>query len=446
MAKPQIHFIPTNHWMNDPNGFIYFNGNYHLFYQYFPYENAWGTMHWGHKISKDLIHWQDLGIALYPSKPFDQNGVFSGSALEIEGKMYLYYTGVVYDEIIGDDIHRQAKDGFHACQALIISEDGLTFDNKQKEIVVPCFENNTQFGHRIHTRDPKVWQDKDRYFMILGCKYIKEGATDTTGEVLIYESDNAKDFHLISTLEDDSIGNMWECPDYFVVDNQGILTISPEHYYPNDHTHYTNVAVYMPVNFDGKNMQISGQCQLLDLGEDIYATQTNLDKDGNRTLIGWMRMPLPEKDGNWIGMMALPRVLNYKNQQLYTLPHPNISKAFRQPCGDFHASKARKMVVDLMPNGSIDIGGYQINFDADGYLHTDRSACFPADLGIATRFTTPKLDKCHLEIYSDLHIIEIFINDGQYVLSNIVYDLKDDIKFENVASFEIYKMSEENND
>lgn len=445
MAKPQLHFIPTQHWMNDPNGFIYYHGYYHLFYQYFPYENAWGTMHWGHKISKDLVTWKDLGIALYPSKPFDKNGVFSGSALVIDDQMYLYYTGVVYDEILGDDIHRQAKDGFHACQALLVSPDGLHFDNKQKQVVVPCFEKNSQCGHRIHTRDPKVWKENDIYYMILGCKYTKEQASDTTGEILLYQSQDGIHFDFLSTMEDGEIGNMWECPDYFVVDDQGILTISPEHFYPKDekNPHYTNVAVYMPVHFNSKDgkMHITGTCELVDLGEDIYATQTNLDENGQRTMIGWMRMPIPEADQEWIGMMALPRLLHYQDGHLVTQVHPNIAAAFTQACGDFHAKKARKMIVDLNRSGAIDIGGYKIVYQEDGRLVTDRSLVFPEKTGIATKFETPILDECHLEIYTDLHIIEIFINGGRYVLSNIVYNLKNDLKFENIKRFEIYKTS-----
>lgn len=444
MAKPQMHFIPTQHWMNDPNGFIYFNGVYHLFYQNFPYENAWGTMHWGHKISHDLIHWQDLGIALYPSKPFDRNGVFSGSAIAIDNQLYLYYTGVVYDEILGDDIHRQAKDQFHACQVLLVSDDGLHFDNQKKEVVIPFFENNTILGHRVHTRDPKVWKNDEYYYMILGTKYLKENASDTTGEVIIYQSKDGKNFTYWVRLEDDRIGNMWECPDYFEVDRQGILTLSPEHYYPTDTKHYTAVAIYMPVDFDlpNRELKITGTEHLLDLGEDLYAAQTTLDENGRRTLIGWMRMPQPEKDQQWIGMMCLPRVLSYHDHALYMKPHPHIQNSMTQPCGDFHAALARRMVVELMRGGSINIGGYLISYEADGTLHTDRHLVYPEGTSAATHFQTPFLDQCHLEIYTDLHIIEIYINDGRYVLSNIVYDLKDDIKFEKVSHFEIYKIKE----
>ena len=82
--------------MNDPNGFIYFKGLYHLFYQCFPYAPQWGRMHWGHVVSKDLVSWENQGIALYPSKTDDRSGCFSGTAVENDGKMQLYFTGVNY--------------------------------------------------------------------------------------------------------------------------------------------------------------------------------------------------------------------------------------------------------------------------------------------------------------------------------------------------------------
>ncbi|WRK51839.1 glycoside hydrolase family 32 protein [Coprobacillaceae bacterium CR2/5/TPMF4] len=127
---PKYHLTAPKHWINDPNGFIYYRGNYHLFYQYFPYENRWGTMHWGHAISKDLINWQDLGIALYPSKNFDANGCFSGSSIKIDGKMYIYYTSVRYTKTNPENIHTTLTgDEFLSSQSMIISEDGFKFDN-----------------------------------------------------------------------------------------------------------------------------------------------------------------------------------------------------------------------------------------------------------------------------------------------------------------------------
>ena len=85
--KPKLHFTAPYHWINDPNGLIYYKGNYHIFYQHFPYDNKWGTMHWGHAITKDFVNFEHLPIALYPSKDFDRNGCFSGSAIEIDGQL-----------------------------------------------------------------------------------------------------------------------------------------------------------------------------------------------------------------------------------------------------------------------------------------------------------------------------------------------------------------------
>ena len=82
----KIYVKPKDYWMNDPNGFIYYKGMYHLFYQCFPYGPRWGRMHWGHVVSKDLVNWEEQGIALFPSKTDDRSGCFSGSAIEEDGK------------------------------------------------------------------------------------------------------------------------------------------------------------------------------------------------------------------------------------------------------------------------------------------------------------------------------------------------------------------------
>ena len=92
----KIYVKAKDYWMNDPNGFIYYKGMYHLFYQCFPYGPRWGRMHWGHVVSRDLVNWEEQGIALFPSKTDDRSGCFSGSAIEEDGKMQLYYTGVNY--------------------------------------------------------------------------------------------------------------------------------------------------------------------------------------------------------------------------------------------------------------------------------------------------------------------------------------------------------------
>lgn len=108
--KPKLHFTAPYHWINDPNGLIYYKGNYHIFYQHFPYDNKWGTMHWGHAITKDFVNFEHLPIALYPSKDFDRNGCFSGSAIEIDGQLYLYYTAIKYAKENPSNVHNQYSD------------------------------------------------------------------------------------------------------------------------------------------------------------------------------------------------------------------------------------------------------------------------------------------------------------------------------------------------
>ena len=125
----RIHAKAPDNWVNDPNGLIYYKGYYHLFYQYFPYAPRWGTMHWGHAVSRDLVNWEHRGIALFPTKRGDENGCFSGSAVEKDGRLCLIYTGVRYEPADPEDIHVSFNEQFESCQMMISSEDGFHFDN-----------------------------------------------------------------------------------------------------------------------------------------------------------------------------------------------------------------------------------------------------------------------------------------------------------------------------
>ena len=209
--KQEIHLKSPGNWINDPNGFIYFQGRYHMFYQHFPYAPQWGTMHWGHAVSDDLVTWEHLPIALFPSMEEDQNGCFSGSAVEKDGKMYLFYTGVHYDKPNPQNIHVPYGDTFDASQIMISSEDGLTFDNfKGKQVVVPTILDE-KLGHRVNTRDPKVWKGKDAFYMVLGTMTEDEG-----GKLLFYKSADLKKWTLVKHVsKNHEHGFMWECPDYF---------------------------------------------------------------------------------------------------------------------------------------------------------------------------------------------------------------------------------------
>lgn len=138
MKTQRLHLKAPDNWVNDPNGFIYYKGYYHLFYQYFPYGPRWGTMHWGHAVSRDLVSWEHRDLALYPTMREDQNGCFSGSAVEEDGKLYLIYTGVRYEVVNPEDPHTCLDDQFESAQLMISSEDGFHFDNENgKKVIIP---------------------------------------------------------------------------------------------------------------------------------------------------------------------------------------------------------------------------------------------------------------------------------------------------------------------
>lgn len=433
--KNTIHLKSPGNWINDPNGFIYYKGNYHLFYQYFPYEPRWGTMHWGHAVSKDLVHWEHKGIALFPSKYGDQNGCFSGSAIEHEGDMYLYYTGVHYEKPDPDDIHLCLDEQFVSSQFLVISEDGNHFDNlERKRLVIPPIENR-RIGDRTHTRDPKVWRGKDAWYMVLGSKTETE-----KGKLLFYRSRNLTDWEFVnSASKETGFGNMWECPDYFEINEDKVLVMSPVQFL-NDGKRYAEQVICLLVQFDEETctMEIPDHYQFLDYGLDLYAAQSTADEEGRRVLVAWVRMP-KAIDGKWNGMFCIPRVVEVKNGHIYFRVHPNIEKQFKRRIDSVsEADEAGYRVSFEIEDGEmVQIGGYKI-FREGNRICTDKAAVFEGHDEFRMQFATPEVKEgYHLDVYVDENLIEIFVNNGEYVISNTVYGLKKEIHAKCMEKLEI---------
>ena len=423
----KIHFKAPNCWINDPNGFIWYKGRYHLFYQCFPYSAHWGRMHWGHAVSKDLVNWDEKGIALFPSKTDDRSGCFSGSAIEYKDKMYIYYTGVNYTEEDPENINCCINDTFTAAQLMITSEDGMKFDNiTDKKTVIPPIEDK-KIGDKNHTRDPKVWRGKDAWYMVLG------STVDKNGRLLFYKSSDLKTWQYLNYCEKDGFGWMWECPDFFEIDGKGVTIFSPMGFF-NDGNGYDSVAVCMLSSFDentGK-MELSENYQLFDYGIDLYAPQSTTDKDGNRVVIAWARMPeaiITEK-GEWCGMMCIPRIVDVKNNHVYIRPHTNVKNSFVTKLSA--PKKSGYMLKTTLKNGeSINVGGYVIKRENDK-ITTDRSKVFNIKDNYRLIAETPVInDGYELEIYVDEHLVEVFINNGEYVISNVVYGLTEEITGKN---------------
>lgn len=431
-----LHLKAPGNWINDPNGFIYYKGNYHLFYQYFPYGPRWGTMHWGHAVSRDLVSWEHQGIALFPTRHEDQNGCFSGSAVEQEGKLYLFYTGVRYEEVNPEDIHLCMNDRFESAQLMISSEDGFRFDNFHgKHVIIPPVTDE-KIGDRTHTRDPKVWRGKDAWYMVLGSRTEEEG-----GKVLIYRSENLTDWTFVNQAsKDNRMGGMWECPDYFDTDGGKVLVFSTMGLM-EEKRGYENQSICTCVDFeeDTCTMQIPDMYQFLDYGLDAYAPQSTIDEAGRRVIVAWMRMP-ETVEGKWNGMFCMPRVVEVKNGHIYFRLHPNIKSRFQKKINAVtEADDAGYCVsLHLEEGASIDIGGYKI-FRKNGRIHTDRTAVFCGHSELQTEFETPEVrEGSRLDIYVDSNLIEVYVNDGEYVISNIVYGLSREIRTDSATDFALY--------
>ena len=438
--RPQFHFTTRRGWINDPNGLVFYEGEYHLFYQHNPYEREWENMHWGHAITKDFVHFEHLPIALYPSKDFDRNGCFSGSAIEIDDKLYLYYTAIKYAKENPNNVHNQySDDDLRASQALIVSNDGIHFDNiKNKKQIIPMIQE-AYLGDYRHTRDPKVWKKQDgKYAMVIGSKIAYED--DYCGKALFYESEDGIHFEYKNSYQEPTIGNMWECPDVFKINNQFFMIFSPENTdlppKPNSN------ARYMPIDFEEDTLTIKehGDWPYLDHGLDFYAPQTFLSKDNERILLGWLRMRKPVQGEEWIGMFIMPRVLKEKEGKIIQELYPEIKNSFNQEIQDILLDQPFQLKTTLNKDSFLNLGGFKIDIQ-DDCLHLNREEVSIQENKVCNDVVSPKLQGHYdIELYYDHHVFEIYINGGEYVMSQVVYDLKDQIVIQN-TEYKVYVRS-----
>ena len=215
-TRLRFHLMPPVGWMNDPNGLCWYQENYHVFFQYGPFDPNGGVKFWGHWTSPDLLHWTQQPVFLCPDQPWDIHGVYSGSALVEEDELYLYYTGNV--KYPGD--YDYIYDGRGHNLALATTRDGIHPDSKRLLL------ENRDYPPEVscHVRDPKVWKQDGKYYMVLGARTRQD-----QGELLIYESEDRLHWALCNTITTPQpFGYMWECPDIFCVDGQWIVMTSPQ--------------------------------------------------------------------------------------------------------------------------------------------------------------------------------------------------------------------------
>lgn len=288
------HVVPPVGWMNDPNGFSYYKGEYHIFYQYYPYDSVWGPMHWGHSSSPNLVDWKTLPTALVP----EEEMCFSGGAVVDGDTMILMYTGrVVTDE----------EPYFNETQYLAFSNDGVQFTKYDGNPVLKVTPNNSP-----DFRDPKVWKHGEHWYAIIGSK-----TDDETGRVLLYRSLDMINWEFLQILGESTgeMGYMWECPDLFELNGKFVFLWSPQGLAPQG-DRFKNIyqTGYIIGNFNYETFEFVPETEFkeLDFGHDFYASQT-MEKDGKRYQVAWFNMwekTHPEAVDGWAGALTMVRELD----------------------------------------------------------------------------------------------------------------------------------------
>ncbi|WP_332628543.1 glycoside hydrolase family 32 protein [Halalkalibacter flavus] len=432
------HVASPAYWINDPNGFSYYKGEYHLFYQYHPYTAQWGPMHWGHVKSKDLTHWEHLPVAIAPSEEYDKDGCFSGSAIEKDGKLYLMYTG---NKWTGDNHDTDLEQ----VQCLAISEDGINFEKLANNPVIGAAPEGDI--HPNHIRDPKVWKHGDEYYCVIGNKTKNE-----VGQVLLYRSADLLDWEFLNVAAkgEGNFGYMWECPDIFHLDGQDVLMMSPQGMKPEGYLyHNLHQSGYVVGELDYESGKLDhGAFQLLDYGFDFYAPQTTVDEKGRRVMVAWMAMwesDMPEQKFDWAGAMTLPRQLFIKNGEIISKPMPEVetlreglteyehvsfegNHVFEGVSGDsleldviIEAKDATRFGLKMRMNeelGEETVLSYDCN---EEFLTLDRNKSGKGLDGIRKAPVTLCDNELHLRIFIDLSSIEVFVNDGEKVMTSRIY-------------------------
>lgn len=296
--------------VNDPNGLSYFNGKYHIFYQWNPFGCEHKTKHWALVRTTDFVNFTKPEIILKPEDWFDKNGCYSGGAYVKDNILKLFYTGNVKNE----------KNERESYQCIVdYCKDG-TF--KKKGPIIP----KQPEGYTAHFRDPMIFVNEGIYYMILGVQ-----REDLTGAALIYKSNDIEKWELVGELKTEmkKFGYMWECPNMLKVsDDKYAFLFSPQGLESEEFKNqniYQSGYVIGNLDFDTFELKNHTEFKEIDMGFDFYAPQV-FTHNGKNIMIGWVGMPDKDSEypsannGGWMFPLTLPRVLEYKDGTLYQSP------------------------------------------------------------------------------------------------------------------------------
>ena len=407
--RPQFHFTPRQGWNNDPNGMVYQNGEWHLFFQYNPFHVAWGNMTWGHAVSKDLVHWKELLPAIYP----DALGtIYSGSAVIDENNTSGFQKG---DEPPMVAVFTYA--GGHSWLPNVPYTQGIAYSNDRGRTFTK-FEGNPVVPHiNGSNRDPKViWHEPSQQWVM--ALYLGD-----RGKFRLLGSKNLKKWTKLSDVE---FPGGHECPEFFEIPIEGKKG-------QTRWVFYEAAGKYLVGQFDGKCFTPEAGPLESEWGNSLYASQTfnNVPtEDGRRILIGWVRQPAKFRGVPFTQQMSIPRRLTLRETadglRLFSEPVGELKKLVKKerlsppltlkpgenPLSGF-SGRLWDIEAQIDPGEAesieLDVAGQSIVYDAKTKELKSCGKSIPA-LGANGLLT--------LRVLADASTLEIFVDGGRYTMTN----------------------------
>lgn len=467
MYRPQIHFSSKTNWINDPNGMVYINGVYHLYFQHNPNSSVWGPMHWGHATSNDLTHWKQQPIAIYP----DSLGtIFSGSAVVDKNNTSGFGTNgkaplVAIFTQHNTEGEKAGRNDFQNQSIAYSLNDGMTWTMYAGNPVIknPGLKD---------FRDPKVmwYEPQKKWVMVLATK----------NNITFYSSPDLKSWTRESDFGEGrgAHGGGWECPDLMSLDDNGkqrwVLIVNLNPGAPN----LGSGTQYFVGDFDGKTFTTDQkETQWLDYGPDNYAGVTWSNTNKRKIFIGWMSNWLYANlvpTEKWRNAMTIPRELKIKHVS-------NNIFVTSTPVTEMNAIRSSAIVkeniivrknIDITGKSKKDIFPCRLNFNlkeakdfsiilsndmnekvvigydkTDNKYYIDRTKSGKTDFqkDFAARHTAPRLTNnaaINISLIVDASSVELFADDGLTEMTEIVFPNKpyNHIRFESADNVTIKKM------
>ncbi|MGM0218011.1 glycoside hydrolase family 32 protein [Enterococcus sp. AZ126] len=428
---PKYHLYPKTGLMNDPNGLSYFNGKYHVFYQWFPFDSFHGMKHWGHATSEDLVKFKDEGFALIPNEEYEKNGSYSGNALEYNDELYLFYTANYKT-----DTSKLAK------QALAIMDKKGTITKYQKNPII----TGAPEGFSQELRDPFVFERNGSFYMLLGGgRFLdteRSGFGDI-GELLLYKSANLFDWTYQGTIDlPIEKGYMLECPSLVTIDGKDVLFLSPMGYEKERYRYQNRFAsIYLVGQLDVETRTfVMDHMDELDAGFDYYAPQSFYGKNQLPLTFGWFgcgEQVYPIDDEGWKHGLTTAQEMRLVDGKLVRFPSQELQEYFTEK----QTIKAEKLTLE-QPY-------YHLQFELN--KGQDSTICFGTNddfwqLNLDEKKQTVTIDRGHLtkkidhdygmkrtceiaelanniivDLFVDNSFIEVYLNKGERVFSFRVF-------------------------